>query len=44
VLGVLVPGFGAGDGAEDRVVVSNDGGEAGVVAWGADLVGIRVLW
>ncbi|KAK5135822.1 hypothetical protein LTR08_004649 [Meristemomyces frigidus] len=40
-LGVLVDGFGSGDG-EDRIVVGNADGDAGVQPYGADLVGITV--
>lgn len=42
-LGVLVPGFGQGEGGEDRIVVSNVGGDEGVQPQGAHFVGLRVI-
>lgn len=41
-LGVLVDGFGSG-GGEDKIVVSNANGDAGVQPYGADFVGLRVI-
>lgn len=42
-LGVLVDGFGSGDGGEDEIVVSNFGGEDGDQPHGAHFVGLRVV-
>lgn len=41
-LGILVNGFGNGDG-QDEVVVSNANGDAGVQPYGADFVGLRII-
>ncbi|KAI6714742.1 hypothetical protein JHW43_002710, partial [Diplocarpon mali] len=43
VFGVLLPGW-KGSGAENMVVVGNQGGEGGLVEWAADFVGLEVLW
>ena len=40
-LGLLVDGFGSGEG-EDKIVVSNAGGDAGVQPYGADFVGLKI--
>ncbi|KAI9735290.1 MAG: hypothetical protein M1834_001881 [Cirrosporium novae-zelandiae] len=40
--GVLVGGFGTGSGS-DTIVVSNEGGSAGVESYGADFVGFKIL-
>lgn len=42
-LGVLVDKFGSGEGGEDRVVVSNAGGDDGVQPDGAHFVGLRIV-
>ena len=41
-LGLLVDGFGMGNG-EDKIVVGNANGNAGVQHFGADFVGLRVI-
>lgn len=41
-LGVLVPGFGLGQGGMDTIVVGNADGEAGVQSDGADFVGVTI--
>ena len=45
-LGILVDGFGTGKSVNgtDEIVVGNVGGENGVQSYGADFVGLRVLW
>lgn len=42
--GVLVPGWGGTKDGYDKVSVGNIGGDEGLVAWGADFVGLGVLW
>lgn len=41
VFGVLVPGFVEGG---NLVRVGNEGGEGGLVSWGADFVGVEIFW
>ena len=41
-LGILVGSWGSGEGSDDVLIVGNEGGEAGVVEFGADFVGVRV--
>lgn len=41
IFGVLLDGWAVG---ENKVVVGNEGGAEGLVSYGADFVGLGVLW